>query len=225
MVEFVYPKLYFFNEFHFPYKDLFPFTTTISQPITNIPSIIAMLVDPSLYPLGPFHSPTLVPMPLHGLDPSTYPTHSPFPRTTSLDFSYPNISQDISSTLPSTSYDLILPSYSPTQTIAPIPHPNPPNKFLLKTHPMVTHTKIGKLKPKVFLSNIKPHTEEALVQHYWFDAMQTKYNALQHNVTWSLVPLFPHNCVICCKWVFKVNEDLDGSINKYKACLVAKGFV
>lgn len=54
--------------------------------------------------------------------------------------------------------------------------------------------------------------------------MKTEFNALLHNNTWSLVPLPSNRQAIGCKWVFRVKENPDGSINKYKACLVAKGF-
>jgi len=30
--------------------------------------------------------------------------------------------------------------------------------------------------------------------------------------------------MICCKWVFRVKENVDGFINKHKSRLVVKGF-
>jgi histone deacetylase 1/2 len=54
--------------------------------------------------------------------------------------------------------------------------------------------------------------------------MQYEYKALMNNLTWSLVPLPPHRRLIGCKWIFKVKENPGGSINKYKAILVAQGF-
>ena len=55
--------------------------------------------------------------------------------------------------------------------------------------------------------------------------MQQEYEALMKNNTWSLVPLPPDRKPIGCKWVFRVKENVDGSINKYKAQLVAKWLV
>lgn len=49
--------------------------------------------------------------------------------------------------------------------------------------------------------------------------MQTEYDALIKNNTWSL-----DSNPIGCKWVFRVKENYDGTVNKYKARLVAKGF-
>jgi hypothetical protein len=34
----------------------------------------------------------------------------------------------------------------------------------------------------------------------------------------------PHVVPITCKWVFKIKTKSNGSIEKYKACLVARGF-
>jgi len=42
--------------------------------------------------------------------------------------------------------------------------------------------------------------------------------------TWGLVFLPPHIQAIGGKWLFRVKENVVGSINKYKASLVAKVF-
>ena len=39
-----------------------------------------------------------------------------------------------------------------------------------------------------------------------------------------MVPPSPSQNVVGCKWVFKLKRNIDGSISKYKAKLVAKGF-
>ncbi|RZB99386.1 Pentatricopeptide repeat-containing protein isoform B [Glycine soja] len=44
------------------------------------------------------------------------------------------------------------------------------------------------------------------------------------NDTWTLVDLPASRTTIGCKWVFRVKENPDGSVNKYKARLVAKDF-
>lgn len=49
--------------------------------------------------------------------------------------------------------------------------------------------------------------------------------AFMRNETWSLVPLPPNRQAIGYKWVFKIKENLDGSVQKYKARLVVKGFL
>ncbi|KAM1228578.1 hypothetical protein EV1_007812 [Malus domestica] len=54
--------------------------------------------------------------------------------------------------------------------------------------------------------------------------MQNEFNALQTTGTWSLVPSSPSQNVVGCKWVFRIKKRPDGSVERYKAQLVAKGF-
>lgn len=54
--------------------------------------------------------------------------------------------------------------------------------------------------------------------------MTKEYNALITTGTWSLVPLPNHANIVGCKWVFKVEQKLDGSLHRCKTRLVAKGF-
>lgn len=48
--------------------------------------------------------------------------------------------------------------------------------------------------------------------------------ALEQNQTWELVPKPRDVKPISCKWVYKVKTRPDGSIERYKARLVARGF-
>ncbi|GAB2299331.1 hypothetical protein Dimus_038555 [Dionaea muscipula] len=54
--------------------------------------------------------------------------------------------------------------------------------------------------------------------------MDNEIQALQANRTWSLVPLPQGQHPIGCKWVFKIKYHSDGTIERYKARLVTKGF-
>ena len=54
--------------------------------------------------------------------------------------------------------------------------------------------------------------------------MAAKIVALESNQTWSLTPLRTHKRAIVCKWVYRVKYKADGTVERYKACLVAKGF-
>jgi hypothetical protein len=58
----------------------------------------------------------------------------------------------------------------------------------------------------------------------WKKVMDAEYDALMKNKTWHLVPPQKGNNVIDCKWVYKIKRREDGSLDKYKAQLVAKGF-
>jgi hypothetical protein len=66
--------------------------------------------------------------------------------------------------------------------------------------------------------------EEALGNKNWKEAMNVEYNALMKNNTWHLVPLKKGSNFIDSEWVFKIKYKVDGSLDKYKACLVAKGY-
>jgi hypothetical protein len=58
----------------------------------------------------------------------------------------------------------------------------------------------------------------------WLDAMRAKYDALLSNKTWTLCPRPSCKKVVRNKWVFKLKQKSDGSIDRYKARLVDKGF-
>lgn len=48
--------------------------------------------------------------------------------------------------------------------------------------------------------------------------------ALQRQGTWSLVPFNSALYVVRCQWVSKLNHNLDGSVAKFKARIVGKGY-
>lgn len=54
--------------------------------------------------------------------------------------------------------------------------------------------------------------------------MAEEIGALESTGTWDLVPRPPHVRLITCKWVYKVRTRSDGSLERYKVCLVAHGF-
>lgn len=58
----------------------------------------------------------------------------------------------------------------------------------------------------------------------WRNAMAIEMNALALNNTWTLVPPCPNQQVVGFKWVYKIKQQADGSIKRYKARLVTQGF-
>lgn len=58
----------------------------------------------------------------------------------------------------------------------------------------------------------------------WIDATQAEVDALIANGTWELVPLPAGRKAIGSRWVFLVKRNADGSIDRYKARVVAQGY-
>ena len=72
---------------------------------------------------------------------------------------------------------------------------------------------------------LEPTTaSQALQDPNWCAAMDDELVALARNRTWVLVPHPSNHNIVGCKWVFRIKQNSDGSISRYKACLVAKGF-
>ena len=71
----------------------------------------------------------------------------------------------------------------------------------------------------------EPHTYcEAHIDPLWQQAMNEELDALHKNNTWDMVDLPPGQSVVGCRWVYKIKTKADGSVERYKAHLVAKGF-
>ena len=54
--------------------------------------------------------------------------------------------------------------------------------------------------------------------------MEKEYQVLMSNQTWLLVPYQGQENIIDSKWVFKTKYKADGTIERRKARLIAKGF-
>jgi hypothetical protein len=54
--------------------------------------------------------------------------------------------------------------------------------------------------------------------------MDEEMAALDANATWELVALPKDKKTIGCNWAYKVKHNVDGSMNRYKTRLVAKGY-
>ncbi|XP_014627136.1 uncharacterized protein LOC114373284 [Glycine soja] len=89
---------------------------------------------------------------------------------------------------------------------------------------MRTCAKSGIGKPRINSTLLIAHlesksTKATLKYPSWKTAMQTKYDALIKNETWTLIDLPSSKTAIGYKWIFRVKENPDGSVNKYKVRL------
>ena len=48
--------------------------------------------------------------------------------------------------------------------------------------------------------------------------------SMEDNNVWDLIELLKGSKPIGCKWIFKTKRDSNGNVERYKDCLVAKGF-
>ena len=98
-------------------------------------------------------------------------------------------------------------------------------------HPLSHYVSYHKMSPKhiAFLSTISEHVEpqsfqEANQSPVWQQAMQDELHALDQHKTWSIETLPKGKKTVGCRWIYKVKFNSDGSIERHKARLVARGF-
>ncbi|KAK2352556.1 putative mitochondrial protein [Trifolium repens] len=84
----------------------------------------------------------------------------------------------------------------------------------------------GDIVHLAFMADCEPiNWQDAIANPKWHNAMQEEINSIEKNRTWKLVELPDHKKAISVKWIFKLKTNLDGSIAKHKARLVARGFL
>lgn len=125
-------------------------------------------------------------------------------------------------------------SAAPAHDVAPPPSPetSSPASASPPRHAMTTRARAGISKPNPryamtatpTLSPTPSSVRAALRDPNWRAAMQAEFDALLANRTWTLVPRPPGARIITGKWVFKTKLHADGSLDKYKARWVVRGF-
>ena len=212
-----------FNENSFPYTSASP-TSSLSPNI-----FVQVFNNPS---------PLLIP---HDYQPTA---------TSSLDIpsSTENIIIRTLDTTPSPNHSLSIsdslnPPPPPDPSYLTIPDTSSQTTLPSSTHPITTRAKNLITKPKIHTDGtvyyplpralltesnqpaMEPTCYSTVMQHpCWRKAMNTEFDALLQNQTWTLIPPSEASNVVGCKWVFRLKRKADGSIDRYKARLVAKGF-
>jgi hypothetical protein len=67
-------------------------------------------------------------------------------------------------------------------------------------------------------------SEEAIKRKEWADAMTEEYQSIMKNEVWEIVPRSKNKDGVSYRWLFKIKHVANGSIEKYKARFVARGF-
>ena len=66
--------------------------------------------------------------------------------------------------------------------------------------------------------------EEVVKKKEWVEEMTEEYQSIIKNDVWDIVPKPEDKSVVSSKWIYKIKHAADGSIEKYKARFVARGF-
>jgi hypothetical protein len=66
--------------------------------------------------------------------------------------------------------------------------------------------------------------QEAVQYPTWVDVMVEEYDSIVKNSVWDIVPRPIDKSVVGSRWIYKVKQATDGSVEKYKANFVARGF-
>jgi hypothetical protein len=66
--------------------------------------------------------------------------------------------------------------------------------------------------------------QEAVQDPTWVDAMVEEYDSIVKNSSWETIPRPIDKSVVGSRWIYKVKQVVDGSVEKYKARFVARIF-
>jgi hypothetical protein len=75
------------------------------------------------------------------------------------------------------------------------------------------------------IRDTEPQTfAQAVDQQGWREAMVEEYDSIVRNDVWEVVLRPVGKSILTSRWLYKTKYDADGSIEKYKARFVARGF-
>ncbi|GJR24574.1 ribonuclease H-like domain-containing protein [Tanacetum coccineum] len=206
-----------FDETVFPYESMTPHTSPSYTFLDTSPNLIQqhLLTKSTISPTPPH-----VPEPHHRASP--HPSHNTTTRPIQTEPLLPHQQPIITN---SAQQPASTESQPASTTITPTANPNPAS-----THSMVTRFRVGTNKPTqrytLNVSTISPIPKtykQAFNDPNWYRAMLDEYNALIKNNTWVLVPRPLDANIVRSLWLFRHKYNADGSLNRYKARLVANG--
>ena len=102
-----------------------------------------------------------------------------------------------------------------------VPNPYDVNKHLSYVNISTSH-KIFALATSVEIELDFFH--QAVTSKAWQVAMDKEIFALELNHTWDIAHLPNGKTPIGCKWIYRIKYNPDGSVERYKTRLVAKGY-
>lgn len=197
-----------FHEFSFP-------STSNSSTFVSSTAHSHFMHNPPSIPFASLHSSTIIPTTSRVHFPSSSPSHSSFVTPIALQVPLVSSSDSVPQYRSSSSSNLYM--------LPPTIPQNPPS--ITNIHPMTTRRKQGIFKPHALTATVVPTSYKAALQDArWKPAMDEEYTTLIKNHTSDIVPLPQGKTPIGCKWVLRVKLNPNGSLNKYKARLVSKGF-
>jgi len=65
---------------------------------------------------------------------------------------------------------------------------------------------------------------EAVQQLVWVDVVVEEYDSIVRNNVWDMVPRSMDKSMVSSRWLYKVKQTTNGSVEKHKAKFVARGF-
>ena len=75
-----------------------------------------------------------------------------------------------------------------------------------------------------FIDKEPSNYEEVTESKEWKDAMIKEYQPIMKNDVWDVFRRPEGNLVVTSKWIYKIKHVADGSIEKYKARFMVRGF-
>eukprot|EP00253_Pinus_taeda_P024974 PITA_24974 len=66
--------------------------------------------------------------------------------------------------------------------------------------------------------------KEVVKEPIWVDGMVEEYDSIVRNNVWDVVSRPENKSVVSSRWLYKVKQDADGSLEKHKARFVTRGF-